>query len=102
MPIAFAMAAAADRPFSLGEGLVALWAQSEATTHDHSHRHLPEIEAKCPECGLSVMDPASMCRHAPWERCTKLMLETRKGQGRRSKTLTTNESQDGMFQTTTV
>lgn len=41
---------------------------------------LPEIEAKCPECGLRVMvsaaqtrqiDPASMCKHAPWERCPK-------------------------------
>jgi hypothetical protein len=49
--------------------------------------HLPEIEAECPECGLRVMvsslevkrtDPASMCRHAPWERCTKLMFEIRK------------------------
>jgi hypothetical protein len=48
---------------------------------------LPEREAKCPECGLRAMvsslevkrsDPASMCKHAPWERCPKLLLEIRK------------------------
>jgi hypothetical protein len=50
-------------------------------------RQLPDMEAKCPECGLRAMvsslevkrtDPASMCRHAPWERCPKLTLEIRK------------------------
>jgi len=48
---------------------------------------LPELEAKCPECGLRVMvssgqlkliRPASLCKHAPWERCPKLKLELRK------------------------
>jgi hypothetical protein len=47
---------------------------------------LPEIEAKCPECGLRAMvslvvkrtDPASMCKHPPPERCPKLKLELRK------------------------
>jgi hypothetical protein len=47
---------------------------------------LPGVEASCPECGLRAMDsivvkltdPASMCKHPPWERCQKLKLELRK------------------------
>jgi hypothetical protein len=48
---------------------------------------LPEVQAKCPECGFRVrissdqhtqIDPDSLCKHKPWERCPQLRPELSK------------------------